>query len=145
MNSNEINPDVIKKALECCSNEDANCMICPYRCEEMLTGICVIKKSVNALAYIKQLESDLQLVINDYKNVKSLYENEKMRIDRAKSKFISMAQKLKTAKLDAIKEVAEEVEKLKYPNAHELSGFVIYGEDFDNLVKEMESRQNGNV
>lgn len=38
--------------------------------------------------------------------------------------------------VDAVKEFAEAVDKLKYPNAHELRGFVIYCDDFDNLVKE---------
>lgn len=36
-----------------------------------------------------------------------------------------------------IKEVAERVEAIKYPNPNSLKGCIIYAEDFDNLMQEM--------
>lgn len=41
------------------------------------------------------------------------------------------------ARAEAIKEVLQKVEKLKYPNPMTMIGTLIYGEDFDKIAKEM--------
>ena len=44
---------------------------------------------------------------------------------------------IKKARAEAIKEVLQKVEKLKYPNPMTMIGTIIYGEDFDQIAKEM--------
>ena len=52
-------PDEIKKGLECCTSRDCGGNKCPYFNEKS----CNAAKSTDALAYIRQLEAELDALI----------------------------------------------------------------------------------
>lgn len=102
----EMNPNEIKKALECRVNCNSNeCSKCPYRIGEYLCD--VVTSAKDTLAYINQLESDFQLLKNDYENLKGCYEDAINHNRQLRVKRMNDCAKMKTAKSDAIKEFAE--------------------------------------
>ena len=134
-------PDEIKKALECCKQPD-ECSRCPYDgnifCQEQL--------SWEALDYIKQLESDLQLLRNDYEHSKSVVDETVERNQRLREKLIKALINLKTAKSEAIREFSERL-KIKgrnisfCPETTKLNYGVTF-DDINDLVTEIVGDEN---
>ena len=94
---------------------------------------CEIQERVRANMRIRELEAEVQRLKGIINKDVLLVRPRSGKTEIVKQMILLRAKEIKS---EAIKEFVEEVEKLKYPNAHELRGFVIYGEDFDNLVKE---------
>lgn len=124
-------PDKIKKALECCS-EHEDCHNCP--CKNECGDLSVV--TTEALNYIKQLESDLQLLKKDYDNLKNVAVETVERNQRLRNKLMKTLNDLKTIKSEAIKDFAEKVKLKFYEEFDELIPSIM-ADEIDNLVKEM--------
>lgn len=67
-----MNPNEIKKALECCSDIHF-CSVCPYYLQNKENDYCKEDMSKDALAYINQLEAEVErLKMNEYKKCNNL-------------------------------------------------------------------------
>ena len=137
----------IKKALECCvgDNDGKNCFDCPLweidDCQEqlLLDALDIINRPQAKVIKEQNKNSKLR---NERNRLQAEVERLKDTLNATIAGQETFQRYIATAKAEAVKEFAERVEKLKFPNAHELKGYVIYGEDFDNLLKEMESDNN---
>jgi regulator of replication initiation timing len=96
-----------------------------------------------ALEYIKQLESDLQLLRNDYEHSKSVVGETVKRNQRLREKLMKALSDLKTAKTKAIREFSERLKEKVDCDIHTSEGFYFMCiEAIDNLVKEMVGVEN---
>lgn len=110
-------PDEIKKALECCRQPvgSGSCNECPFDYQmtkklEETDKSCTQLMFDCVLEYIKQLESDLQLLKNDYQHSKSIAEETVERNKRLRGKLMKTLSNLKTAKTEAIREFSEKLQ-----------------------------------
>lgn len=125
-----MNPNEIKKALkEHISQLSQNKRVVLCGTKELLE----IFKST--LAYINQLESDFQLLKNDYENLKGCYEDAINHNRQLRVKRMNDCAKIKTAKSDEIKEFAERLKEKVRMNC--FCEKFVFESDIDNLVKEM--------
>lgn len=105
----------IIKALEVCTTTGASCKNCPAyvkvdcsNCKEAFRGALALIKRQKA--EIEQLKSDVSTSRNAYMFMEDRYEYEKEKVAKAKQKVIDVCKLLKTAKTEAVKEFAEEIE-----------------------------------
>lgn len=110
-------PDEIKKALECCRQPvgSGSCNECPFDYQrtkklEETDKSCTQLMFDCVLEYIKQLESDLQLLKNDYEHSKSVTEETVERNQRLREKLIKALNDLKTVKTEVIREFSEKLQ-----------------------------------
>ena len=95
----------------------------------------------DVLVYIQQLESDLQLLKNDYEHSKSVAEETVERNQRLREKLMKALSDLKTAKTKAIREFSERL-KIKgrnisfCPETTKLNYGVTF-DDINDLVTEI--------
>lgn len=127
----------IMKALECCKTNDYDyCSKCPL----FYDADCVFPLATNCLdlinrknAEIERLKSMNQAKLDMMHDLREELETN----DKAKAEVLGLQKEIKTARAEAIKEVLERVEKCKFPNPMTMKGTIIYGEEFDQIAKEM--------
>lgn len=126
----------IMKALEICSQNDTNK-------HYMLTyhgmPLHILFEAIVDLINRKNAEcKDLQNQLSIFKKLLDKAEAEILRLEDAKNAYKDIVDTCEAgARAKAIKEVLQNVEKLKYPNPMTMIGTIIYGEDFDQIAKEM--------
>ena len=82
-------PDEIKKGLACISVEHQGCAECPYR----FSGDCDAAATSDALAYVQQLEADLEIakIQNQYiSEVASAYEKDIEKLEHERDDALKM-------------------------------------------------------
>lgn len=148
-----MNPNKIKKGLECCSKEDTDCINCPYRCgEEILKGTCIMKMSEDTLAYINQRDAEIDMLTINLKFADNTLKGQKKTIDKlsemlgvcttAKNDYADQLKRvidnLKIAKSDAVKEFAVRLlSKAIYIRDEEKANGTIHINDIYETLEEM--------
>lgn len=120
----------IKKALECCKDEEVDCDKCPYNAKNKCVGVLL----QNALDYINRLEVENERLQKYYDNMEDAIYS--FREDHAKVKFFK-----KEIKAEAIKEFAERLkENQRYAKDvfDHTTELVVRVEDIDKVLEETE-------
>ncbi|MEE1219556.1 MAG: hypothetical protein U0L20_06510 [Ruminococcus sp.] len=111
--------------------------------DEIKANLKAIGGCVNfeALEYISELESDLQLLKNDYQHSKSVAEETVERNKRLREKLMKALSDLKTAKNKAIREFSEKLrtrmQDLARLDNNGLPLFLVSEKFIDEIVEEM--------
>ena len=137
-----MNPNEIKKALECRGNCNSNeCSECPYRMGEYLCDI--VTSAKDALAYINQLEaenkglkSDVITLKHSNGHLKTKYDEIMALSKRLMQKLIKAREQFKTARLESREDLVNSLKgKARRPFVNYYEPVVLVS-DIDNLLKD---------
>lgn len=140
-------PNEILKGLQCCTSSEDDCNSCPLIEKKQVEGGCGHFLMENAFEYINQLEAENMELKSDVITLKHSNEYLKNKYDeimslskRIMQKLIKAHKRLKTTKLEAVKEYEERLKEKKCHYTETEHTFDFDGvtvEDIDNLAKEM--------
>ena len=139
MPDNQMTEIEIMKALFFCKEQGltSECTGCPYKGEKR---DCMEVMLEDAIALLNRKNEEIEEKDAEIEGLEEdLMESNIEIAELYKCKFSAedVAYNITRARAEAIKAFAERVEKCKHPNPMTMKGTIIYGEDFDQIAKEM--------
>lgn len=136
---NELKPEDVMKALECC-NTKGNCNQCPYEIVGEYTP-CYSVLTQDALALLREKDAEIERLNIELQAMRGAANSYKMQLETAQKDFLDyqadVQMEIDDARAEAITEMEKRLEQIGTPLMHT---YVVTRMDIKQVVKDMKDQ-----